>query len=146
MISALRFFIKKGTRHNCLLLLRYFVMLSAHPCKALVISCIDYRFVTKVRDFILNRGLDGSYDLITVPGASLNLETIMDNIDTSIRLHNPSEIYIFDHEDCGAYGKNDSEKAHFGNLKKAKIMLLEKYSDKFIQTYISYFGEVKELL
>ena len=127
MISALRFFIKKGTGHNCLLLLRYFVMLSAHPCKALVISCIDYRFVTKVRDFILNKGLDGGYDIITVPGASFNLYTI-------------------DHEDCGAYGKNDSEKAHFGNLKKAKIMLLEKYSDKFIQTYISYFGEVKELL
>ena len=95
-------------------------MSPSHSCKALVISCIDFRFITNQRDYLNTSGLKDNYDLITVPGASLNIEKIEDSIDTSFKLHNPDEVYIFDHIDCGAYGKDNSEERHVKNLSLAK--------------------------
>ncbi|OGY26176.1 MAG: hypothetical protein A2Z24_00895 [Candidatus Woykebacteria bacterium RBG_16_44_10] len=120
-------------------------MKNSHRCKALVISCIDFRFVTRVRDFLTKHGLVNEYDLITVPGASLGFSDITASVATSIKLHNPNEIYIFDHEDCGAYGQNNTSQAHTENLKKAKVALANTYPTKKITTYLTGFENIKEI-
>ncbi|MEX0621665.1 MAG: carbonic anhydrase [Candidatus Woykebacteria bacterium] len=117
----------------------------SHKAKALVISCIDFRFVSKVRDFLVEKGLKNSYDLITVPGASLALDSIAANILTSLELHDPDEIHIFDHEECGAYGKSNSKKAHVGNLKRAQQILSQGSPGKKIKTYIAGFENIEEI-
>jgi carbonic anhydrase len=120
-------------------------MKKPHMCQALVISCIDFRFITKVRDFLINQGLEDKYDLITVPGASLGLKNIAAAILTSIRLHDPDQILIFDHEDCGAYGNNNSKKAHSENLKRARKILLEGRLNKKVKTYITGVKTTQEI-
>lgn len=89
--------------------------------------------------------LKDNYDLITVPGASLGLENITSSILTSLQLHDPSIIYIFDHEDCGAYGKNNSKKAHTDNLKGAQRILLEDNPNKQVRIFITGFTKIEEI-
>ena len=118
-------------------------MLKDRHCQALVITCIDFRFVTKVRDILVSRGLKDNYDLITVPGASLGINKIDEVIATSVRLHEPGEIYIFDHEDCGAYGENNAKETHLENLKKAKEDLLTNYPDKKVRIFLTGFDKTE---
>ncbi len=120
-------------------------MKNTHKAKALAISCIDFRFVTKVRDFLMDQGLNNNYDLITVPGASLSLPHITQSILTSLRLHKPDKIYIFDHKDCGDYKEDNSKKAHSMNLLKAKEILLNDYSKIQVDTYFVSQEKVEEI-
>ena len=120
-------------------------MKNDHQCKALVISCIDFRFVTKIRDYLEDQDLIDNYDLITVPGASLNLNKVSESIATSIKLHGPAKIYIFDHEDCGAYEEDNSREAHTENLIKAKELLNNQYPGKSVKTYVVGFNEIEEV-
>ena len=120
-------------------------MSSEHKCKSLVISCIDYRFVTRIRDYLIIKGLQDSYDLITIPGASLNLLKAKDTVATSFKLHDPSEVLIFDHEDCGAYGEDNSEKRHEDNLRMAQDLIQKMSSNIYIKTFIAGFEGVKEV-
>lgn len=113
-------------------------------CKALVISCIDYRFVTKVRNYLSNQNLKESYDLITTPGASLNIDKVSDHIGISFRLHKPKEVYIIDHEDCGAYGADNSKERHELNLKKARQALEKSHPEAKVHTSIAYFKKIVE--
>jgi len=71
-------------------------MSEAHECKALVISCLDFRFITKLRDYLVDQDLKDNYDLITVPGASLNIDEVRETIGLSFKLHKHKEVYIFD--------------------------------------------------
>lgn len=120
-------------------------MKNTHKAKALAISCIDFRFVTKVRDFLINQGLNNNYDLIAVPGASLSLPDITQSILTSVNLHNPDKIYIFDHEDCGAYKEDNSKKAHSINLLKAKEIIHNDYAKIPVNTYFVDKEKVEEI-
>ena len=86
-----------------------------------------------------------SYDLITIPGASLGLGSIASSILVSLQLHNPNQVYFFDHEDCGAYGKNNSKRLHVQNLKRAKKIILEGHPSKSVKTFIAGFRKIEEV-
>lgn len=119
---------------------------SHNSISALAIHCIDYRFVEKQRDFFLEKGLEGNYDLIAYPGASKEVETLSDAISVSIRLHNPSKILILDHEDCGAFGENNSFDDHKNSLEKAKKFLEEKFPNISVELYLSQLdGKVAQI-
>lgn len=125
-------------------LLSYRVM-SKEYCKALVIRCIDFRFVTQQRDFLEKQGYKDKYDLLTVPGASKSLKKIAEAIDLAVKLHNPEEILIFDHEDCGVYQPDNSMENHKKHLRKAKTNLLKKYPELKVQTFITKFKTIEEI-
>lgn len=116
-----------------------------HKCKALVISCIDFRFISKIRDFLVKEGLKDNYDLITIPGAALSIEKAASSIITSLNLHDPDEIYIFDHEDCGAYGSDNSKETHEKNLRKANEILLQGNPDKKINIFLAGFKNIEPI-
>lgn len=120
-------------------------MKNTHKAKALAISCIDFRFVTKVRDFLINQGLNNNYDLIAVPGASLSLPSITKSILTSINLHDPDKIYIFEHEDCGAYKEDNSKKAHYTNLRRAREIIHSDYTKIQVNMYFVNREKIEEI-
>jgi len=114
-----------------------------HGAKALVLRCMDYRFVTTLGEHLVELGLKDQYDLVCVAGAAKNMvdpfdpkdpEFIMRQIDIAKRLHHIEEVIIFNHLDCGAYGKifdsrEDEVLRHETDLAKAKAMILEKFPD-----------------
>lgn len=82
-----------------------------HHAKALVLSCIDFRFINAEQNF-LTETLAGQYDWTALAGASLALTgfphraeaiTFWDQLELSSQLHQIEKVIILDHQDCGAY-------------------------------------------
>ncbi|MDD5040136.1 MAG: hypothetical protein PHY34_03215 [Patescibacteria group bacterium] len=84
----------------------------SHQCKALILQCIDFRFHSAIRDFLVSLGLKDQYDLASLAGAAKGLvdknpasvELLLQQADISKRLHGITDVYIIHHMDCGAYG------------------------------------------
>ena len=83
-----------------------------NQAQALVLSCIDFRFMTAEQYFLMNKNLGGKYDWTALAGASLavtgfphqsDAEAFWDQLDISYRLHHIHKVIIIDHQDCGAY-------------------------------------------
>jgi len=116
-------------------------------CEQVCLSCIDFRFIP---DYVYNQNIKGdedNYDQFVIAGASLGYNGIPgyenwilygdQTIQLAYDLHKISEVIIYDHLECGAYGlvytpeelAGDGEyKLHIENLNKAQATLLKKYS------------------
>ena len=97
--------------------------------KAMVLSCIDPRFQTKVYNYLKNKKLIGEYSSFTIAGAGIGVthnkfkkwhKTFWDNLDVSIKLHKISRLIVINHEDCGA-AKIANNKKKFNSLIERKI-------------------------
>jgi len=95
----------------------------------LVISCIDLRLTDDLLNFLDFDNLTNRYDHVTLAGTSVTLgatreehrelfdketleeydsfkhwrEYLEDHIQIAINLHQIEDVYIIEHEDCGAY-------------------------------------------
>lgn len=116
-----------------------------HKAKTLVIHCIDFRFQEMTDTDVKKRANYGEFDRIAWPGAAKDLENVKSAAEISIRLHDPDEVIIYEHEDCGAYGNDNSNKIHFDNATKLAGAL--KSGKPTLQTtlLIATFKGIKEL-
>lgn len=79
---------------------------------ALVLTCIDYRFVHVIPEFMRTNYPSLSYDHVILAGASLGVftgiypawaSTFWEHLEVAIALHGIHTVIILDHRDCGAY-------------------------------------------
>ena len=79
--------------------------------KAMVLSCIDPRFQSKVFNYLKRKKLTGKYSSFTIAGGGIGVNanrfkkchsTFWDNLATSIKLHNITSLIVINHNDCGA--------------------------------------------
>ena len=79
--------------------------------EAMVLSCIDPRFQPKVFNYLKKKKLTGKYSSFTIAGAAIGVthkkfkrwhSTFWENLATSIKLHNISNLIVINHNDCGA--------------------------------------------
>ncbi len=89
-----------------------------HKAKALAIRCIDFRFQEMIKQDLIERGLKGKFDNIAIPGVSKNLKEVVKYAKVSLKLHDPDQVLIYEHQTCGAYGENDSKENHRKNAQK----------------------------
>lgn len=87
--------------------------------KAMVLSCIDPRFQSKVFSYLKNKKLIGKYSSFTIAGAGIGVthnkfkkwhSTFWDNLNTSIKLHKITKLIVINHTDCGAAKIANKEK------------------------------------
>lgn len=116
-----------------------------HKAQALAITCIDYRFQEMINQDLKNRGVNGNFDRIAWPGASKDLEKVTEACETSIRLHDPDAAFIYEHEDCGAYGDDNSTETHRKNAQALTARLKEIKSNLEVSTLIATIEGIKEL-
>ncbi len=107
----------------------------SHRCHAVIICCIDFRFQKYIRKWTDENLKDQTFDLIGFAGATKDLETILRQIDISVRLHNICQVILIHHEECGAYGAESSIEKHTADLLKAKSAILSRYPDLDISPY-----------
>ena len=97
--------------------------------EAMVLSCMDPRFQPKVFNYLKKKKLTGKYSSFTIAGAAIGVtskkfkkwqSTFLDNLSTSIKLHNISKLIVINHEDCGA-AKIVNRKKEFSSLVENKI-------------------------
>jgi carbonic anhydrase len=103
-----------------------------HNAKALVISCIDFRFQSHIRKFLVDRGLENNYDLVCLAGSVKNIDDfLLNQIKISSDLHHIEEIILINHQDCGAYGLEVTgdveQEIHSQDLKKAKEIISQTF-------------------
>lgn len=86
---------------------------NTHFAEAMVLTCIDYRFVDGAIFFLEQKPeLSQKYDLTTLAGSSLGYNqdkfpcwsnTFIELTELAIQLHHIKQLIVFDHMDCGAY-------------------------------------------
>ena len=113
--------------------------------EAMVLSCIDPRFQTKVYEYLKNKKLLGKYSSFTIAGAGIGVthkrfrrwhSTFWDNLDTSIKLHRIKKLIVINHKICGAekiankqkkFNDSIEDRMHKVSFKNIKIKLKKKY-------------------
>ena len=79
--------------------------------KAMVLSCIDPRFQSKVFNYLRRKKLTGKYSSFTIAGGGIGVtanrfkkwhSTFWENLATSIKLHKITSLIVINHYDCGA--------------------------------------------
>ena len=102
----------------------------------LVLSCMDLRLTDNLVDFLHFDNLHNRYDHFILAGTSLLTteqrrhlfvegayekyahwgQALYDHIDLAIKLHHIKDVYIVEHEDCGAYSNLlDTSKVDLSN-------------------------------
>lgn len=130
------------------------VQLSRARCRALVISCSDFRFITAQRQARIDLGLGNSYDLIARPGGVRQLvqptsdaarQTMDEEIDLLLRLHGFHRILLMNHVTCALYKglarPKDEAAVHRDHLARAHDILHERYPALTVEAYLSVIGE-----
>jgi hypothetical protein len=115
-------------------------------CTEFCLSCIDFRFADHVNRYQNLRNKINDYDLFILAGSSLGYNGIPDfeeytpsfdkTVDVAKKLHDITEISIYDHLGCGAYALVYSEEElagngefdlHVKNLNIAEQTILKKF-------------------
>ncbi|GAB4342957.1 MAG: hypothetical protein Fur0042_05550 [Cyanophyceae cyanobacterium] len=129
--------------------------------QALVLTCIDFRFIDLAQSFLRSQHLDRAYDWVSLAGASLALtgfpspaeaESFWDQLALSKQLHAIKKVIILDHQDCGAYASirqrpfadlTDEQKFHAQYLSQAQAEIRRRHPDLAVELYfIQLTGEV----
>ena len=113
--------------------------------KAMVLSCIDPRFQSKVFNYLKKKKLTGKYSYFTIAGGGIGItakkfkkwhSTFWGNLATSIKLHKISSLIVINHNDCGAakivngkkkFNLSVENKIHQESFIKIKKELKKKY-------------------
>ncbi|MFZ5425013.1 MAG: carbonic anhydrase [Patescibacteria group bacterium] len=137
-------------------------MAKAENC---VICCIDFRFQEKTYNWLSQKHMLGNTDVISIAGTIRDLvlpiaendrEALIKEIDISINLHNPNNIFVLDHQDCGGYAQDDTIptgltfkqdiEQHKKFAVEGKKILQQRYPDKNIEFYYEPLnGEIIKL-
>ncbi len=87
-----------------------------------------------------------TYDYVGFAGGVKNLDTIMEQLAISVRLHEISEVVLMNHEECGAYGAESTPENHARDLQKAKETIAAKYPSLLVQLYYLHLdGHFEEI-
>jgi len=114
---------------------------SSHTCQAIVVSCMDFRLRKHLRGFT-TKMLKGGFDRLALAGGVKNLPFVLDQVELSYKLHHIDEVYLINHEDCGAYGAEGTFAKHKKDLKFAKKIIAQKFPKlKIVPLYLKLDGK-----
>ncbi|NJK35826.1 MAG: carbonic anhydrase [Oscillatoriales cyanobacterium SM2_2_1] len=153
-----------GTLVVPLVLLPQEIARASTSAAAIVVSCIDFRFIEPIHDFLGQQNLLGRCDWVALAGASLALadfprsadsEALWDQLTFSVQLHQIQRVLLFDHADCGAYtalypqlsAESVRERAvHQSYLQRAREQITKHYPQLQVEPYfVSLLGQVVSL-
>lgn len=106
-----------------------------HICSSLLVSCIDFRVQRTVEEWARKNLGERQYDRVALAGGVKNRDVILGQVDLSVRLHEIKKVVLMNHEDCGAYGSEGTEKKHQEDLRAMCLALRNKYPMLAIETY-----------
>jgi carbonic anhydrase len=138
---------------------------AAGNAEAMVVTCIDYRFVDAATKFFDDLHMMRKYDLVSLAGASLagvspafpsSNAAFWDQLVLAKKLHDVQKLIVLDHRDCGAYkaafgekyaGEGDAEAAqHKSVMLEVKAKLAEKFPSLGFAGYLMALGGTADKL
>ena len=131
-----------------------------YRCDAAIVWCFDNRFDLAFRKFLKQIGVQysdpikvaGGAKCLASPSQESDREFVLDQIRTSIRLHETKRVILMLHSDCGAYGGLEAFDGdlqaeadhHRDELKLAKASLAAAIPDIQVDAYFVNFEGVWE--
>lgn len=106
-----------------------------HSCNAIVVTCIDFRLQKHLKSWTDSRLKNETYDYVGFAGGVKDIETVLKQIDISVRLHNIHHVFLINHEDCGAYGESGTKEKHIEDLRSAKNEILTNHPSLEVDLY-----------
>ncbi|MGQ9836436.1 MAG: carbonic anhydrase [Cyanobacteriota bacterium] len=124
-----------------------------HRAQALVLTCMNFRFVSWIPAFLARQDLDCAYDWVALAGGSLALmgfphpaeaEAFWDQLELCKQLHGIGKVIVIDHQDCGAYARVSKapfpdlaaeESCHGSYLRQAAAQIRERYPELLVELY-----------
>jgi len=126
----------------------------SHTCKSLLMQCMDFRFGSKMKEFMSEHVLMDDADLVSIAGSAKNIVEpdtqafALRQIEISKTLHEMKEVNLVNHLDCGAYGGRkafESDKAEYakltGDLRQARDILKNKWPDLGVKLWLAHIEE-----
>lgn len=113
-----------------------------HTCRAIVVSCMDFRLRRFLMKWTKGNLDQAGFDRVAIAGGVKNLPFVLEQIALSVKLHHIDEVYLINHEDCGAYGEEGTFKQHKKDLLFAKKIIHQKFPKlKITLYYLKLDGE-----
>lgn len=112
-----------------------------HQCQACIVTCIDFRLQPFIDEWIGEHFQPRTFDRVALAGGVKNMDIILDQINTSSRLHEIKRAVLTNHEDCGAYGSEnfpDSQtehQKHQDDLANTATKIREQHPNLQLETY-----------
>jgi carbonic anhydrase len=126
----------------------------SHTCKSLVMHCMDFRLVSKMKEFMAEHSMVDDADLVSIAGAAKNIVDpesqafALKQIEISKTLHGMKEVNLVNHLDCGAYGGRkafESDEAEYakltGDLRGARDIIKAKWPDLAVKLWLAHIEE-----
>ncbi|MDO8576919.1 MAG: hypothetical protein Q7R82_01110 [Candidatus Daviesbacteria bacterium] len=117
-----------------------------HSCKAVIITCIDFRFQEFINNWIASNFPPKTFDRVAIAGGVFNFDYVSKQTEISKRLHHIKKVVLINHEDCEAYGEAGTPEKHSEDLKNAAEKIKQQYPDIFVETYYLHLNETFELI
>lgn len=125
-----------------------------HKAKYCIVTCIDFRLQKAYADFMRSHEMPGESDIISLAGCTRDLvkpleewhrDSLMRQLELSVKLHDPDTIIFMDHQDCGGYAQDgtipqgltleDDKRAHKNWADNAKDLIKQKFPEKNVEVY-----------
>lgn len=123
-----------------------------HQCQALVIRCMDFRFRKATIKFVEDK-IKGDFDDPTQAGGVKNVDFIVEHVKIAKENHKIQEVYLFNHQDCTAYGGSQNFKSfeeerefHRQVLNRAKAFISYLFPGLKVYIFYAHFGPREEIL
>ena len=126
-------------------------LLEAHECEALVITCMDFRFIAATYRFVHDELAIPTFDFVTVPGAAKGVaeRNQYGKYEFSVtalskELHKIGKVILVSHATCGAYDIQDPEQERerqSTDLKNAKVLFEETFPGVSVQLFFAQKGD-----
>lgn len=107
----------------------------AHTTNAIAVTCIDFRFQKFIGSWLHEHIGEGNYDRVAWAGGVIELASILKQLEISVRLHQIKQVFLINHEDCGAYGASGTPEKHAQDLTNAKAEIIKRYPNLVINLY-----------
>ncbi len=135
----------------------------AHRADYLLVTCIDFRLIDEVTNFMHHRGLKDKYDELIVTGVSLGIvrhpswkKAFFSQLALIKKIHKTKTIILLDHRDCGLYkhvfgsrrlrNRIEETKLHHREMLKFKKEILTRCPNLRVELFImSLDGQVEEI-
>ena len=128
--------------------------MSQRKCRAAMVFCMDYRLHRQLAGFLESEGLDrDGVDILRIAGAVKSMvrpanerdsDFIIEQLDLVISRHGIEQVYLVNHEDCGAYGPEDIPdsaqelQVHRSDLLLARLLVEQQFPQIEVRPYFMW--------
>jgi carbonic anhydrase len=126
-------------------MLKLLVMLK-HTCRAIAITCIDFRFQDRIENWLKENLGPDEYDRVALAGGVFDFYVILKQVEISSKLHDIQKVILMNHEDCGAYGAAGTFERHQQDLIEAEKKIERLFPELDVETYFLHLdGTITEI-